>query len=405
MKWDEFVATTERYWGKYLARIDKLWRAGRIDAGDGTNLFPSMLLCTRTPRHYIAELVGAREGFSELAVKRQRIASAEDYFGQFRGAESDPAILLRAARNTFGMLTLSQDITFDQVRARFPFADLYPTKIRRSGGRGSPVAFGPGFQSCMFDNCMILNQLGEVFRAKHILNAIVVSHSVSGSELQEWLGEVQADSRVVGVHTCGPGLGEVLATAAQFSALYLSSSVRETTLGEFLRDHPRVLEEAARALRFVYEPYLEWVEAPEGNEDTAINPDLLVQRDDGDWDIYDLKTALLDQQTITKGGRRRRRFVDTVEEGIAQLAHYREYFSYPDNRARTVQKYDAHVKAPRLVLVVGTLENVRAEEVREASRRLGEVSVIDFDSLMQLFVVAAAGHDGGDSTSTKSTVD
>jgi len=397
MKFKEFVTATEQHWVDYLTRVDVLRQQGGLHTAGGTNLFPSLLLCTRSPRHFVAELVGAQEEFQGLSVKKQRMASAEEYFGQFPAGRSDPALRLTSARNGFINLTLSHDVAFEQVRDRFPFVTLYPTRLNRTGGHGSPIVFGSGFQSCMFDNCMILNHLGAVFRAKHILNAVVVSQGVAKRELEEWLEDVRRGNRVSGVHTCEPGAGVALSTAGQFSALYLSSSVRETTIGEFLRDHPRVLELAAGSLQFVYEPYLEWIEGPERNEDDAINPDMLVQRPDHDWDIYDLKTALLDRTTVTKGGRRRRRFVDKVEEGVAQLANYREYFTYPANQARAVEKYDAQVTDPRLVLVVGSLENVREQEVREASRRLKDITLIDFDTLMQLFLMAAtrSGRAGG----------
>lgn len=396
MRFRDFESHIAGWWNAYLGTAHRLKRDGGLRSPPGTNVyFPSLLLVTKTPRHYVAELAGARPGFQGLSVKRQRAASVDEYLGQFQSDDHEALFELNGARHGFLSLTLAQDVTVDEVEERFPFVGMYPSVLHRIGGRGSPILFGPKFRSCMFDNCMILNQLGGIFRVKHLLNCVVVSHGVIRSSLDEWLQESARDQRILGVHTCGAGREEALVKAAQFASLYLSASSRETTIGEFLRDHPDVVEGATDAPRFIYEPYLRWVDGPSDNEDEAINPDLLVQRPSGDWDIYDLKTAVLTRKSITKGRRRRRRFIDYVEEGIAQLAHYREYFSFEANRAHALERYGADVRAPRLVLVVGNLDNAREGEIREASRRLGEISLIDFDTFSQLFLIAASGL-GGD---------
>jgi hypothetical protein len=118
----------------------------------------------------------------------------------------------------------------------------------------------------------------------------------------------------------------------------------------------------------------------------AINPDLLVEREDGDFDIYDLKTALLLNRSIAIAKRPRRRFIQVIEDGIAQLAHYRSYFQYEQNRAVALAKYGATVRDPRLVLVAGTASNADPQEVEEALRRFGDVKILTYDALMQAFL-------------------
>jgi hypothetical protein len=129
-----------------------------------------------------------------------------------------------------------------------------------------------------------------------------------------------------------------------------------------------------------------WIEKLHQNKDEAINPDLLIEREDGYFDIYDLKTAALDKTSITKGNRARRRFIDYVNEGIAQLANYEEYFTFPKNQELAWQKYQVKVRNPQLVLVVGNFENVNKEEIEEASRAIRNITIIDYDTLMQLFL-------------------
>jgi hypothetical protein len=115
----------------------------------------------------------------------------------------------------------------------------------------------------------------------------------------------------------------------------------------------------------------------------------MIERNDGFYDIYDLKTALLNKTSITKGERSRRRFIDYVEEGVAQLANYSEYFDYSKNCQFASEKYGIKVKNPNLVLVVGNFENANKTEIQEASRRLKNLTIIDYDSFLQLFLLSS----------------
>jgi hypothetical protein len=168
--------------------------------------------------------------------------------------------------------------------------------------------------------------------------------------------------------------------------MYLFPGLRETTIGEFIKLHPEVVKEAFKTTHFEYEPYLKWIEHDGTCQDDAINPDLLTKRDDGFFDIYDLKTAALERTNVTKGGRRRRRFIDYVEEGVAQLANYREYFEYPGNAEYAKSKYAIQIKDPKLVLVVGSWENSDINEVNQACRKYKGIEVIDYDTFCHLFI-------------------
>jgi len=388
MTGDEFSRTTLNLWNKYLTQIDVADTAGQIDSAGGSLLYPTVLLYTEAPNHLIAELVGAHAGFTGLNVKLQHSVSAERYFNQFTVDALKPVLQMDTGETRFVNLTLSQNVAIRDVSSRFPFVRLYPAVISGKGGNGASIAFGSTFESAMIDNCVIINRYESIFRVKHVLNAIIVRRRISVRQYSLWLWQVFCDLRVYGVHTCETGEHADHAKAGQLANLYLMREARETTLGEFLRDHPDILTRALGALRFEYEPYLKWV-AP-GEAQPAINPDLLIQRADGSWDVYDLKTAALDSRNITKGRRRRRRFVDYVHEGVAQLAHYRDYFTYIENQRYVLEKYGIWIESPNLVLVVGNLDNASSTEVAEASRMLNGITLIDYDTLMQMFLSTAA---------------
>src|SRR5207248_10770483 len=91
-------------------------------------------------------------------------------------------------------------------------------------------------------------------------------------------------------------------------------------------------------------------------------------------------------KSITKGTHKRRRFIDYVNEGIAQLNNYRDYFSYEMNRNHAFSKYKIKVQEPKLYLIVGSYDNVNDAEVREACRsHRDDLAIIDYDTLNSLF--------------------
>ena len=233
--------------------------------------------------------------------------------------------------------------------------------------------------------CILINRKENVVRCKNILSACIVKNSISKTQLSELFTGTIRDNEVKGVHTVGDA-GLRLIVGGQLQSMFPFPGLREPTIGESLRLHPDVVKKAFKTEHFEYEPYLEWIEHDGTCADKAINPDLLVKRNDGYYDIYDLKTAVLDRKSVTKANRKRRRFIDYVEEGISQLANYREYFEYPKNAEFAKIKYGIEVNNPRLVLVVGSWENVDIDEVNQACRKYRNVQVIDYDTVCQMFM-------------------
>jgi len=113
----------------------------------------------------------------------------------------------------------------------------------------------------------------------------------------------------------------------------------------------------------------------------------MLEREDGFFDICDLKTAALTKQRITKDKHRRRRFIDYVYEGVSQLANYKDYFKFEKNKEYAESKYHVKVDQPNLYLIVGNYENAPKDEIEEASRMLPpNYLIIDYDTLNSMFL-------------------
>jgi hypothetical protein len=136
----------------------------------------------------------------------------------------------------------------------------------------------------------------------------------------------------------------------------------------------------------LYEKSFPWLQHDGTVTDSEINPDLLVKRTDGFFDIYDFKLAKTERARLTKGERKRRRFVDYVAEGVHQLANYREYFTYPKNAEFAERKFGVKIKEPKLVLIAGHAENIVRDEVLQACRPYHDVHLVDYDTLATMFI-------------------
>lgn len=388
MLFERFVEESRAWWSAYLQAVSRAQRAGNIVTNGAKVLYPNILLVTRCSGYYVAELIGATEKFHGLSVKRHEEKSIYRYLSQFDDTEPDPLCHLDSSVVGFRFLCLAHGADFDAIKNRFPHIELYELKLNRVGGHGSIFAFGKNFVSCIIENSVLVNRKENVFRCKSILSAWIVKSGIDKTELLELFESTTQGNEVKGVHHSVGEHEHRLVVSGQLQSMVLFPNLRETTIGEFIRLHPEVVRAAFKTEHFEYEPYLDWLEHDGTCIDTAINPDLLVKRSDGYYDIYDLKTAVLDKKSLTKASRSRRRFIDYVEEGISQLANYREYFEFTRNAEHAKNKYGIEVKDPLLVLVVGSWENVDVDEVNQACRKYHNVQVIDYDTVCQMFIGA-----------------
>ncbi|MEZ9711635.1 Shedu anti-phage system protein SduA domain-containing protein [Vibrio cyclitrophicus] len=386
MIFEKFVSEIKILLENYLNYVYKMQVAGNLKSNGRSVLYPNILLVTNCSGLYVAELVGATSTFQGLTVKRHKEKSIYRYMSQFDDSEPDGGLYLDGTNHGICGMCLTQEADFDAVKKRFPSVELYKSGLARQGGKGSLLSFGDNFESCYIENCVIVNRLDNWYRCKNILGAYVFNRSITKHNLSKFINRSSGRNSAWGIHTIQGESEERLIVAGQLQSMYLLPGLHETTIGEFLRLHPEIIKLAFKTEHFEYEPYLEWQEHDGTCEDVAINPDLLVQNQGGHYDIYDLKTAALSKKNVTKGGRKRRRFIDYVEEGVAQLANYREYFTYSKNAEYAKEKYGIEVNDPKLVLVVGNWDNSSHEEVVQACRRYPDIDIIDYDTFCHRFI-------------------
>lgn len=370
----------------YLKYISDMQTKGCIDSNGGTILYPNILIVTNCSGYYVAELVGAVNKYNGLTLKIHKEKSIYRYFSQFDDSAPVPGILIEGENSGFINLCLARPHEIAVVKKRFPSIELFKTTMVFNNGKGCLISFAKDFESTSFNNCILINRMENLYRCKNILSAYIFKSSITSLKLIDSINHSLSGNEVRGIHGINSKNEEQLTVAGQLQSMYLLPGLHETTIGEFLRLHPDIVRKAFKTEHFEYEPYLQWIEHDGTCKDVAINPDLLIKRVDGYYDIYDLKTAALAKTNVTKGGRKRRQFVSYIHDGISQLANYREYFTFPKNAELAKNKYGIQVKEPKLVLVVGSWENSSPEEVKQALRAYPDIEIIDYDTFCHLFI-------------------
>ena len=394
MLFEKFKETSKEFWNEYFIYVSKAQEKGFIQSNGGTIFYPNMILCTDCNGYYISELIGASKKYNGLTLKTHKEKSINQYLSQFEddGIPAEALFHLNASQNTFSAMCLTNSKIEKDVVERFPFLSTYQTFINREDGRGSLLTFGNEFKSCALLDSAIINKRDVVTRVKFILGLYIFSNKISRTDLIKELSTYVNQPELHGVHAYMGEEEQRKMIASQLQNTFLLHGIQETTIGEFIKLHPDIIKKAFDTDHFLYEPLLNWIEHDGTCEDSSINPDLLVRRKDGTYDIYDLKTALLNKARLTTPERRRRQFIHTIRDGIAQLGNYQEYFQYPKNAQHALEKYGIVVKNPNLVLIVGNMENFDAAEVSQAGRLLPNIQIIDYDTLCHLFMGPTVAH-------------
>lgn len=103
--------------------------------------------------------------------------------------------------------------------------------------------------------------------------------------------------------------------------------------------------------------------------------------------ISSTSSSAIRQACYDSSPAKRRRFIHSIEDGIAQLAHYREFLAIPANAAEAQRKYGIVFGDPGCGLIVGNYENMKIQSLQEARRRFPAFEILDYDTLLQLYLL------------------
>lgn len=350
--------------------------------------FPSLCVFSQFERHYVAELFGHVRRFKRLAessrTDTKRYPAAE-YFQQFKdiskGVFHIPARQRRSGFEKF-VLCDASDVRESLSRLGVGYTPEHCTYIRTDGKLRGTFSFDDDGLSFYTRDIIFVNERLPVSRAKFIRYAMIASSNLQLADLRADIGKIVGRKDFLDMCSF-PADWVSSQVRAEFTSMYLTPHVRETAIGSFLDQHPEIICQSLGHTEFLTELELPW---QDNDEQPSIRPDLLLRREDGCWDIGDLKTAEIFKRSLMTGGNKRPRFKDIVLEGCAQLARYREYFSSARNAEFARAEHGLRMNDPTLFLIVGNQDNLCPDDIRDCSTMLDPgIRVIEYDTIANLY--------------------
>ncbi|HBQ4000045.1 TPA: hypothetical protein ACPUI0_000785 [Klebsiella pneumoniae] len=351
--------------------------------------YPTTMLCVESDGEvFSVELLGLTKVREPLKIKKRDNISIKELTLIDRKSNAKLPAFNVGSRTIFSNVMFcdkeSSDLHDSQGN---PFSKTFTTGFIIGGQMTHILALDSDSSSCLLSECMLNYVNKNVYRSRYIhllmaFNAKLNEHDIA-SDINYFLNN---SGPILGVHHFHSDEYLHWVKASYLMNLVLNDKIHETTIGDYLNDHSDIILNALGYRGIVYEPILEWIEKTQDNPDSCINPDALLQRVDGFYDICDFKKGLTKTKSLTKDDRRRRRFIDHVNEGLAQLDNYEEYFTFELNKKHALERYNVKVSSPSKILIIGNIANARQDEIEQSLRGRNNTLVVDYDSLISSYI-------------------
>ncbi|HEY3512003.1 hypothetical protein [Kribbella sp. NPDC051137] len=360
MKPTEFVKVNGQFWGEHLKGVAGHLPVSHRTELPGPMLFPRMMVLTETPDWNILELVGLSREYRTLEVRRQKLASVEEYFGLRPGPGDADVVMSLPGENLFKDATIATTAGRQAISERFPTAANVLGEVYAGPG-DELLRFEPGNYST-FDRTLLVHTAGDSLRVHWVNFAIAIHRSEPAGKYLDFLQTYSnARPHLDPIGTLSLPVDPAVLKADAFESTYLAHGLQDSTVDEFLDKHEEILLSVFGATKLVREPAL-----------GDLHPDFILERADGSHVVGRLELPVVD---TANGKKRRRVFRRPVQDSAAELAKYAEYFKAADNRAQVKSKYDVEVTDPRQLLIVASHETVTPAS---------GVEVVDYDTILRL---------------------
>jgi hypothetical protein len=389
MTQNDFAAISLNILNRYLSTVSQLFGAGGLssDVPNPIYTYPTHLIVGSASGYLFFELAGSSSAYIPLTIKFTKPESVYSFLGQAESGK--PIINVEGHHTGLSRLLLQTSSSDKAIIQRFPklITERYPTRLVADFDTERIFNFTKNTDFFCLEDVMLFNSHGAQSRLRNPILILIVSNKTNKKALAKYLNEELRLSRgeeLRIVRTLENTDQSYLNVCSQFYNLYLQSNIHETLLGDFLNHHREVLLEALGGIDLIYEPELEW-QVDVGQEEKSINPDFMIKRPDGYYDICDLKLPLLSKKSLTTGHSRDRSLIAYIHKGSSQIAGYRDYFEKKENRDYAMKKYGIRVASPQLTLVVGNYENYNEVFIKQAQRAYQNIRIIDYDTLINAY--------------------
>jgi hypothetical protein len=356
------VKVNGQFWADHLKGVSEHLPTSHRTELPGPMLFPRMMVLTETPDWNIVELVGVSREYRSLEVRRQKLASIEEYFGL---GEGNPVVILQG-ENLFKDATIATETGRRALDERFPStANFLGEEFVGAGDQ--LLRFAPGNYST-FDRALLAQGLDGALRLHWVFFALAIHRSEPADKYVDFLRNYNgARPHLDPIGTISLPVDAAELKPDAFASTYLAHGLQDATVDQFLDAHEAILLSAFDASRLVRQPSLDDQEA-----------DFILERADGSHIVGRLELPLAD---TVKGKKRRR--ATRIREGATQLTQYAEFVKTPENRSQVKTKYDVDVTDPRKLLIIPSQEIVTVADFAESG-----VEIVDYDTILRLHLAA-----------------
>ncbi|HFS1363927.1 TPA: Shedu anti-phage system protein SduA domain-containing protein [Raoultella ornithinolytica] len=395
MNLDNFSILCKRVFDRYYKEIElEISKGNIIHNGKVVNYvyYPTTLLCVESEGELLSvELLGLTKTRKPLKIKKRNNISVREVTSIKRGGDVGSSFIEASSRGRISNIMFSDEEAkkFHDAQGNV-LSNKFKTLFKINDGITHLVGFSKGFKSFLVSDCLLSYISNNIYRLRYINQLMMFNLGLNEEEIISDMTYYiwNEGGEVLGVRYFSDERELPWVKASYLMNLVLNDKIHETTIGDYLNDHSDILLKALGYKNMIYEPSLKWLEKTRDNPDTYINPDALLQRGDDFYDICDFKKGLTKRKSLTKDERRRRRFVDEVNEGLAQLDNYEEYFTFALNARYAMEYFNVKVSTPKKILIIGNIENAKQDEIEQSLRGRNNVLVVDYDSLVSSYITA-----------------
>ncbi|WP_149207884.1 hypothetical protein [Flavobacterium johnsoniae] len=356
--------------------------------------FGNYILINRLENHFAIEIYG----FQEITNNPKFIIEDKPnkynlnfflnggkYYPQYDGLKS--IVDGKNANNhqtvySFSDLLLSVASANDLIDVLFEDTKLYKNKLIKEEC-DLPFHFSNECTNIFFNNISIISQINGFYSFRRHSTTLIVNSSITEKDFTCLLNKV-FDCSNFDIEKPLNGCKHKFQLISELKSLAYYK-VDETAIDKFIQ---LISNQFATSLGYKSAKSNIRLEIQDNSskstEKQYLTPDYMMEREDGFYDILDLKLGLLNSD-FAFGDWTNSYFSNYATKLVGQLNGYKRYFSDPENAKWAYQQYSIQVENPKLIGIAGNHNNFDRKIVdRVLEGNVDDFNLISYNELADL---------------------
>lgn len=386
MEINELRQNTIEFLKKWIKTLNNLIENKAITVQDNLS-FGNYIIIHCSESHYVIEVLG-RQSISNNPKFSCTTRSFNNLNSLMNGGKelsdyNDVNPMFKCSGISFlNMNFLSDSLEkFDTI-----FKEAFNGNAITKTGAKYPIIYDEDTDRVVVSNCLFgsTNDL-ELSLRRHSVT-LIVKRDITNQEYKNFLKEtfntqsIKENKSVVGLFIASPKNDQFRLELQSFAY----QDVHETTIDKFIKLHAEIFAKALGYKRALSNVKLE---IQKDNEEWGVDsliPDYLLEREDGYYDILDLKLGLWGEN-FTQGKWNRLKFSSYANTLIGQLRGYHRYFSTKENATWALTNKGIKVSKPILIGIAGNHNNFIRPDVDIALESYAKDTILmSYNELVEL---------------------